>query len=199
MDETKNEQIEATGCNCGGEGKCLRRRDWAITLWEHLEHFEGLEKKLSRYVYVGQFETAPKTGLVHGHFFIQTPARNPIARHTLDDLFSGGHFEIVRSPVDYFAYCQKDDTVVLDDAGEPKRFRNGDLKLVGGSGSDKETVLDGFWLQMVNGVPLNTLLKNDPKALRYIEKLERLERRLFGEQQWEQHLKRLERPGKDRS
>ena len=195
MDEIKTILTKAGKCEKGENCKCLRKRDWAITLWEHLGHFENLEQKLSRYFYVGQIEIAPETGKIHSHIFIQTPSRNTIARHVFDEIFPGGHFEVVRNPADYLAYCQKDDTVMLDENLNPKRFSKGDLKIVGTAGSDHETILDNLWLQMVNGIELNELLRTDPKALRYIEKLERLERRLFGQQLWEQHLLEQERFG----
>jgi len=167
-------------CPRGSECKCIRFRDWAITIWEHKGHFEQVEKMLSRYNYVGQFETCPKTGKVHGHFFVQTPSRNPIARHIFDEAFPGGHFEKVRNPLDYEAYCQKDDSVLVDEYQQPKRFQKGDLKLIGTSSRERETELERLWLEMVGGTSLTELLRTDKRAIRYIEKLERLEKRLGG-------------------
>jgi len=186
--ETLSERIAAAElepakapCPKGQSCKCARWRDWAITLWEHKGHFENLEKALSRYNYVGQFEIAPTTGKVHAHFFVQTPARNNIARHIFDEAFPGGHFEKVRSPADYERYCQKDDTVMFDDNQQPRRFRQGDLQIVGSGAAPRETILDQLWQTMMSGTTLDELLRTDARALRYIEKLEKLERRLFPE------------------
>lgn len=150
--------------------KEVQSRDWLITLSSKCYgSVEEVTEKLSArgWNFVGQEEIGKKTGYRHLQIFLQSP-KGAIRQSTLKNVLPGGHFEKRRGTVaQAVAYVSKEDT-----RASPI-FSHGSIDTKEQQG--KRSDLQRYHEKILDGVPVNRLVLDEPKSFLYIRQLRELE------------------------